>query len=195
MAALIEPPRRTQTHLPGEPGLWPFILGDMIVFSLFFGVFVYYRAQNVPLFTQSQATLNQAFGAGNTFLMLSSSWFVALAIHAARDNLAKSASRFIALAGACGAAFVVAKSLEYSEKIGAGYFITTNDFYMYYYVLTGIHLVHVIIGLAVLAFLWHTTRSGTLDEKCVNVLETGASYWHMVDILWIILFPLLYLMK
>jgi nitric oxide reductase NorE protein len=192
---LAEPPHRAKAHLPGEAGLWPFLIGDIIVFSLFFVVFVYYRALDVPLYTQSQATLNQVYGALNTVLMLSSSWFVALAIHAARDNLANTTGRFIGLAGACGVAFVVAKSFEYSEKIGAGYVITTNDFFMYYYMLTGIHLLHVVIGIVVLIFLWHTSRRDALDEKCINTLETGASFWHMVDIVWIILFPLLYLIK
>ena len=66
---------------------------------------------------------------------------------------------------------------------------------MYYYMLTGIHLVHVLIGLAVLAFLWRTSRMGTLDQAAISTLETGASFWHMVDLLWIVLFPLLYLVK
>ncbi len=195
MATLIEEPYAAKTHLPGEPGVWLFICGDMIVFGLFFVVFVYSRALDVPLYTQSQATLNQAYGAVNTFLMLTSSWFVALAIHAARDNLAKITGRFIVLAGACGFAFVVVKFFEYGEKISAGYFITSDDFYMYYYMLTGIHLMHVVIGMVVLTFLWHTSRRDSLDEKCINTLESGASFWHMVDMLWIILFALLYLMR
>ena len=90
---------------------------------------------------------------------------------------------------------MVVKSFEYREKISAGYFITSNDFYMYYYMLTGIHLMHVVIGLGVLTFLWHTARTDSLDEKCITTLESGASYWHLVDIVWIILFALLYLMR
>ena len=175
--------------------MWVFIIGDLFVFGLFFVVFMYHRALDVPRYTQSQATLNQAYGAVNTFLMLSSSWLVALAIQAARDNLAKITRRLILLAGACGIAFVVVKSFEYREKISAGYFITSNDFYMYYYMLTGIHLMHVVIGLAVLTFLWHTARTDSLDEQCISTLESGASYWHLVDIVWIILFALLYLVR
>ena len=195
MALLINPPHRAKTHLPGESGVWVFIIGDLMVFGLFFVVFVYDRSLDVPLFTQSQATLNQTYGAVNTFLLLSSSWLVALAVHAARDHLVKITSRLILLAGACGVAFVVVKSFEYSEKINAGYFITSNDFYMYYYMLTGIHLVHVVIGLGVLTFLWHTSCADSLDEKSITTFESGASYWHLVEIVWIILFALLYLVK
>jgi nitric oxide reductase NorE protein len=73
--------------------------------------------------------------------------------------------------------------------------LTTNDFYMYYYMFTGLHLMHVIIGMGVLVYLWRVARVGTLAAKELNVLESGASFWHMVDILWIVLFALLYLMK
>lgn len=181
--------------MPGETGVWVFILGDMLIFALFFVVFVYYRAHDVPLFSHSQSTLNQGYGAFNTFLMLTSSWFVALAIQAARKNLGKLSPNLFSLAFLCGLGFVMVKFFEYSEKIHAGITLTTNDFYMYYYVFTGIHLMHVLIGMGVLAFLWNTSRSGDFNEKNINVLESGASFWHLVDILWIVLFALLYLIK
>ena len=87
------------------------------------------------------------------------------------------------------------KFFEYQEKIDAGIMLTTNDFYMYYYMFTGLHLMHVLIGMGVLAFMWNVTRTGDLGEKIINTLESGASFWHMVDILWIVLFALLYLMR
>lgn len=87
------------------------------------------------------------------------------------------------------------KFFEYGEKIRAGIGLTTNDFYMYYYMFTGIHLLHVVIGMAVLGFLWHVSRKGASDGENMVMLETGASFWHLVDVLWIVLFALLYLMK
>jgi nitric oxide reductase NorE protein len=181
-------------HLPGEPGVWVFILGDMLIFAVFFLVFIYYRSHDVPLFRQSQAALNQGYGAFNTFLMLSSSWFVALAVQAARSHRAVLSARLFALAFGCGVGFVVVKFFEYSEKIRAGLTLTSNDFFMYYFVFTGIHLMHVLIGMGVLILLWTTVRRG-VDAKSVNILESGASFWHLVDILWIVLFALLYLIK
>ena len=181
--------------MPGEAGVWVFVIGDMLIFALLFAVFVFYRAQDVPLFTASQTTLNQACGAFNTLLMLTSSWFVAHAIHAARAGLGKWVTRFFALAFICGAAFIAVKYFEYGAKLRAGYTITTNDFYMYYYLLTGIHLIHVAIGMGVLSFVWTTARAGVFDERTVNVLESGATFWHMVDVLWIVVFALLYLMR
>lgn len=195
MSASLETSRDEATHLPGETGVWVFIIGDMLMFALLFSVFVYYRSEDVALFSNSQTTLNQTLGAFNTFLMLSSSWFVALAIHSARNNLAKISTRFFALAFVCGFGFVIVKFFEYREKFDAGLTITTNDFYMYYFMLTGIHLIHVVIGMGVLLFLISTCRGRTLEESNINVLESGASFWHMVDILWIVLFAIFYLLR
>ena len=182
-------------HLPGEAGVWMFIVGDLVIFTLLFAVFLYYRADNVPLFTESQRTLNQTYGAVNTLLLLSSSWFVALAVQGARIGERLNALRLIALAFGCGAGFIGIKYFEYSEKFRASYNIVTNDFFMYYFLTTGIHLVHVVIGMAVLAFLWHTTRGGEIDAGKLSTLESGASFWHLVDILWIALFALLYMLR
>lgn len=181
---------RPLRHLPGEPGVWVFIAGDLVVFALLFAVFVHDRAQDPQLFLRSQGTLNQGYGLINTLLMLSSSWLVALAVLAARAGRPTAAPRLLALALLCGVGFVAAKAFEWSEKIGAGFTIASNDFFMYYYLLTGIHLLHVLIGMGVLAFLWHIARN---PKPAITTLESGASFWHLVDLLWIVLFPLLYL--
>lgn len=194
-AASTQLAEKSTTHLPGEAGVWVFILGDMLVFALFFATFVYYRAQDVELYLQSQSTLNQGYGVTNTLLMLSSSWFVALAVQSARATLGKLSPAFFALAFLCGSGFVAVKFFEYGEKIRAGVTLTTNDFYMYYYMFTGIHLLHVLIGLGVLVFLWNISRKVASRADSITTLESGASFWHLVDVLWIILFALLYLMK
>lgn len=186
---------RMPGHIPGEPGVWVFIFGDLMVFCLLFGVFVFYRAQDVELFAQSQATLNQHYGAFNTLLLLASSWFVVMGVDAARGARRALAPPLFAGAFLCGVGFGVVKFLEYGEKIGAGITLTTNDFYMYYYMLTGLHFVHVVIGLGVLAAMWLRVRRPAADAGDRRMLESGASYWHMVDLLWIVLFPLIYLVK
>ena len=182
-------------HMPGEEGIWLFIFGDMCVFSLFFITFLYYRAQNVPLFTASQAHLNLTLGALNTFFMLSSSWFVAMAVHAARRGMGKVTPVCFLLAFGCGFGFAVVKFFEYGAKIRAGITLNTNDFYMYYYMFTGIHFMHVLIGMGVLAFMARYSWADGYDAKKLKNLESGASFWHVVDLLWIVLFALLYLVK
>lgn len=184
-----------QPHVPGEVGVWVFILGDMVVFALFFVTFMYYRAQNVELFAASQAMLDQNRGAFNTLLLLASSWFVVLGVRSLHQHLAHLAPRLFGLAFLCGLGFVFVKFFEFREKISHGVTATTNDFFMYYFIFSGIHLLHVFIGIGVLAFMIvHLRKYGTSVPNMV-LIEGGASYWHMVDLLWIVLFPLLYLIK
>lgn len=186
---------KAKTHVPGEPGIWVFVLGDMAAFALFFGVFLFYRIQEPEIFSQSQAGMSQAFGAFNTFLMLSSSWFVAMAVQAARQNLGRATPLLLAAALACGVGFCFIKYLEYGAKISDGILLSTNMFYTLYYMLTGIHLFHVLIGMGVLALLIRSTWNGTGSAAHVRNVEIGVTFWHLVDLLWIVLFALFYLVK
>jgi nitric oxide reductase NorE protein len=184
---------QSNDKVPGEEGIWLLISGDLLVFSLFFIIFLYYRDQNIELFSASRAHLSRVFGTLNTVLMLTSSWFVALAVHAARKQLVKATSLCFALALLCGVGFSIVKVLEYGDKIHAGIGLNTNDFFMYYFVFTGIHLLHVLLGMGVLTVLALYSRSGEFSAVKIKHLETGASFWHLVDLLWIVLFALLYL--
>lgn len=182
-------------HIPGEAGIWVFILGDMLVFALFFAVYTFYFVREHALFIASQATLSATFGLINTFLLLTSSWFVALAVNGAKLGVGRKSANFFALAFLCGLGFSVLKIIEYSNKGAAGISLLTNDFYMYYFILTGIHFAHVIIGMVLLGFLFFTARKGATGPRDLVFIEIGASYWHMVDLLWIVLFCLIYLLK
>lgn len=182
-------------RLPGEPGVWVFILGDMVIFSLFFSVFLFYRAADVELFNRSQALLNLNYGAVNTLILLTSSWFVVMGLNAVRKSLPKIASRCFALALLCGLLFSGIKIAEYSEKIAQGITLTSNDFFMYYYIYTGIHFLHLIVGMGALVFLLLKSRQASFSDDDVKLFESGAAYWHMVDLLWIVIFPLLYMVK
>ena len=172
-----------------------FILGDMLMFGLFFVVFMQARAADSALFLDAQAGLNLHLGAVNTLLLLTSSWFVVKALHAARAQGRHLSARWLIAAIMCGVGFASVKLFEYSEKIGAGITLTTNDFYMYYFIFTGIHFMHVLIGMGVLMFMWMRVRTTELVEGEITMLESGATFWHLVDLLWIVLFPLLYLVK
>ena len=180
-------------HLPGEAGIWVFILGDMTVFGLFFATFMFYRGQEAQVFADAQALLNQNWGAINTILLLVSSWWVVLGLNAVRLGRTALATRLYSAAWVCGFLFVVVKYFEWGEKIRAGITVTTNDFFMYYFIFTGIHLLHLLIGLGVLAFVISLTRKGRSDSKGLMMIEGSSCFWHMVDLLWIVLFPILYL--
>jgi nitric oxide reductase NorE protein len=179
--------------LPGEEGVWILVLGDMIVFGLFFVTYLYYRGQEAELFDRSQALLNLHFGVINTLLLLTSSWFVVMGVEAVRDGQHRRAKSLLRLAFLCGAGFCAIKALEYTEAFREGVTLVTNNFFMFYFIYTGIHLLHVAIGLGVLLFLMHKTETAAAED--VRVFESGATFWHMVDLLWIMLFPLLYLVR
>ena len=198
MSATAELPDSVKPRLPGEMGVWMFVIGDILIFSLLFSIFVYERSKEVALFIEQQQLLNQTLGLCNTVLLLTSSWLVALAVDSARTGQLARTRACLVSATLCGVGFVVIKYFEWSEKITAGLTIETNNFFMYYYVMTGIHLLHMLIGIGVLVFLWNSVRNmevAELDAQGVGVLESGATFWHLVDILWIALFALLYLMR
>jgi len=182
-------------RMPAEEGVWVFIFGDLLVFGLFFLTYMYYRGENVALYVTSQGTLNEIFGFTNTLLLLSSSLLVALGVHAARIGQRGAAAALLAGAFACGAAFGVIKVIEYGQKFAAGITVLTNDFFMFYFMLTGIHFAHLTIGLGVLAFLFVTVRKPALSPGDLQAIEGGAAFWHLVDLLWVVLFALLYLMR
>ncbi len=182
-------------HLPGEPGVWLFVTGDMLMFALFFAAFVHGYVHSPELYRTSQARLDQTLGVLNTVLLLSSSWLVATAVAAARRERGRTTSVLFLLAFACGVGFLIVKFFEWREKFRSGVTLTTNDFFMYYFIFCGIHLLHVVVGLGVLLFMARYSRSGLFDSKRIHVIESGATYWHMVDSLWIGLFGLLYLVK
>jgi nitric oxide reductase NorE protein len=183
-------------RLPGEPGVWVLIGGDMLVFSAFFLTFIVYRGDAPAAYAASAGSLNLLFGTLNTLLLLTSSWYVAGAVEAARGGRAPRAVRLLSIAMLCGGGFVVVKFFEYREKILAGHGLVGDDFFTFYFMFTGIHLVHVLVGLAVLAWLRQRTRRQTVaSPQAIAILESGASFWHLVDILWIVLFALFYLVK
>lgn len=182
-------------HVPGEEGIWVFIFGDMLVFAILFGTYLYYRAEDVALFTSSQQVLNTTFGLINTLLLLFSSLLVVMAVSAIRQGRPQPAPRLLIGAIACGLAFSVLKIVEYAGKIDMGITPQTNSFYMFYFVLTGLHWFHLLLGLGVLTYMYFSARRPVLDAKQFAWVEGGGCFWHMVDLLWIVLFPLLYLMN
>ena len=190
----LNPPSRPR-HIPGEEGIWVFIYGDMMIFAILFGTYLYYRAKDVALFTTSQQVLNTTFGLINTLLLLFSSLLVVTAVTAIRRGTPRPAPPLIAGAIACGLAFSLLKVLEYTSKVDTGITPQTNRFYMFYFVLTGLHWFHLILGLGVQTYMYFSARRPALDAKQFGWFEGAGCYWHMVDLLWIILFPLLYLMN
>jgi len=183
------------SHLPGEAGIWVLILGDLGVFAVFFATFLVYRAQDVALYATSQQTLQRGLGLLNTGLLLTSSLCVALAVVDVRERRPARAVQLLAAAFACGAGFAVSKAFEWGAKIRAGITLNTDEFYSFYFMFTGIHLLHLLIGLGVLGYLMARLRRAEAGAAPVSAMEAGGAFWHLVDLLWVVLFALLYLLR
>lgn len=182
-------------HLPGEPGIWVMVFSDMIVFSIFFATFLAHRAENVEIFERSRAEMERGYGLLNTVLLLTSSWLVAEAVSRVRKEISTGVRPMLMGAIMCGFAFVISKVFEYGGKIRAGITLNTNEFYTFYYMFTGIHLLHVFIGIGVLVFIMVLASKERCSSAGVSTIESGAIFWHLVDLLWVVLFALLYLVR
>lgn len=177
-------------HVPAEAGVWVFVLGDMTIFGAFFAVFAHDLSENREVFAESARALHQPLGVVNTLLLLVSSYLVVLALRGRRGS-GGARNRWLLGAVGCGGAFLVSKAVEYSLALSAGHTPASGTFFTFYYVLTGVHLLHVVIGITLL-LVWHRASEGSVASRPV-FQEGAAVYWHMVDLLWLVIFALVYL--
>jgi nitric oxide reductase NorE protein len=187
--------RAKPRRLPGVDGVWVFIGADLVIFAILFLSFMQDRLKNPAIFEASRHTLNMHLGGIDTLILLTSSWSVALAVQAMKRDQIDREPRLLLGGAVTGLMFMVSKAIEYFHKFAHGITPGTNPFFMWYFTLTGIHLIHVVVGTSLLTYLWVRSRRGTYDHLHKAVPESVASYWHLVDLLWVVLFPLLYLMK
>lgn len=185
----------TARRVPAESGTWVFLFGDMAVFGAFFVTFLVERATAPEDFDEARTTLHVGIGVTNTLVLLTSSLCVVLALNAMRAGRRTVATRAARAAIACGLVFIALKITEYVLLASAGHGPGANHFYLYYVILTGLHLFHVCLGLGALTFLLTQTRRTDLSVTRTALVEGAACFWHLVDLLWIFLFALLYLVS
>lgn len=185
--------------MPGEAELWIFILGDLVVFGLFFAIWGWSHATQPELFAWGGAQMNRALGLANTLVLITSSAAVASGLNLARLGRGHEARLAYAAAATLGCAFVIVKAIEYGQHINAGADALSSPYFMYYFVFTGIHLLHVLVGITALLFVMRRCRQlppgRQPDEGDLVFLEGVGVFWHLVDLLWIVLFFLIYLVR
>lgn len=192
----LDDPARTPTtrttRLPGDIHIWVMVLGDLLIFTGYFVIFMVFRTMNAEEFLASQQHLDVNIGVINTVVLLTSSWFVARSVFAIRAGNHELSKRFVYCGAAGGVLFMILKGYEWASKIAAGH--TNSDlFFSFYYVITGVHLVHVVIGLIALGVVVRELNNP--GRRRPMMVESAAIYWHMVDLLWVIIFGLLYVMR
>ncbi len=175
------------SQLPGNPIMWVLILSEVVVFGLFLLGFAVTRALHPALFHAGQAALDVRLGGLNTLILVTSGWFAARAVRAVARGDSRGSRRWLGAAGSLGVMFLVVKGIEWSREAALGHGLESDSFFTLFYLMTGFHAAHVIMGLVVLTIVgW---------KNSLENLETGAAFWHMVDLIWVILFPVVYLTR
>ena len=197
MQRLPHAAHRTETpELPGDLAMWCFILAELAVFALLLGSMAYVRGRWPDMFSAGVATLHPVAGLANTLTLLTGSYWVALGIAALKRGNGASVVWWFRAGAATGLIYLVVKSVEYQQMFAAGYTLRTNTFYFFYYFTTFFHLMHVVLGIIILLVVASRFKRGAY--RCAHTQrmasESAASYWHMVDLVWLMLFPLLYVL-
>lgn len=195
---------RTQLHA-ARLGMWTFLSTEVLLFAGLFALYAYGRVHFPAAFVEGSRQLDVRLGTLNTALLLTSSLFVALALHATRRGRRRPATALLLAATALGIAFLGVKAVEYAAELGHGAYPGRRFalegfaaaggavFFSVYFATTGLHAIHVTAGIGVLVWLAAAVGTGRVHERRDAPLELGGLYWHLVDVIWIFLYPLLYL--
>jgi len=173
--------------LPGHPMMWILIGSELLVFGAALIAFSAARLGDIAGFAEAQNHLDRLAGLINVMVLLTSGLFAALAVEATRSGAIFRARVWLGVASAFGLVFLAFKGVEYHAEIALGYGLNSGGFFTLYYLITGFHALHVIFGIIVLGVVaaW---------PSLINV-ETGAAFWHMVDLVWLLVFPVVYLVR
>ena len=177
---------------PGGILLWIIIFLELITFGMALIAMVYYGNQEPELFHESRLLLNVSFGTINTIILLTSGFFMALTVRQIKLNNKLKAKKFLIATIIFGILFLVVKSFEYYAKIQAGLDLSYNTFFTFYWLLTLFHVIHVIVGLVILSTVYVSLNKEN-DDTLIEDSEASATFWHMCDLIWLLLFPIIYL--
>lgn len=191
-----------EPYPPGDFAIWIIIYVELVTFGILFVGYAYSRRVHLQMFNDSQLLLNKNIGFINTLVLITSSFFIVKAIQKIKNMPAYNsyessvvASRWLLSAILFGILFLFLKLSEFSHIFAQGITLSTNTFFMFYLLLTMFHFMHVSLGVIILFNLYQKTKAQGYTPKDCRGLETGALYWHLVDLLWIVLFPLVYIIR
>jgi cytochrome c oxidase subunit 3 len=194
---------REDAHAGGRVGIWLFIATEIILFGGLFLLYSMYRLKNPVDFHEGSKDLNRVLGTLNTVILITSSLFVALAIASLEKGKRIRSALFTGATIACAFGFLIVKAFEWTAKFHHGLYPNAkvllslskgqNLFFGLYYMMTGLHGVHVLVGIGVLSVMLVRVVRGSITPENPTYLVNSGLYWHLVDIIWIFLFPLFYL--
>ncbi|MGI9558965.1 MAG: cytochrome c oxidase subunit 3 family protein [Thermodesulfobacteriota bacterium] len=174
-------------------GMWLFLGTEVLLFGGLFAAYALFRAKFPALFHESSEELNVTLGALNTVVLIFSSLTMALAVAAAKQGDKKKVLIFLGITIFCAFVFGVNKYFEYGAKFSHHIYPSTNLFFALYFMMTGLHMIHVFVGILLLGVIFVLTQRNAFSAEYNTPVELVGLYWHLVDLIWIYLFPLLYL--
>ena len=175
---------------PGGILLWIIIFLELITFGALLIAMAYYSTQEPEIFHTSRLQLNSTIGTINTIFLIVSGFFMAASVHYLKLNELKKSSLYLKLTMLGGVLFLILKSFEYAHKIEMGLTIGHNTFYTFYWLLTLFHVIHVIVGLVILVSVYFGLKKEKLTTEVEDV-EARAAFWHMCDLIWLLLFTII----
>lgn len=178
---------------PGGILIWIIIFLELITFGAALIAMAHYSNQETELFHNSSLKLNTAMGMFNTLFLLTSGYFMAISVSALKNNNKTKFKKLLGLTMFFGCLFLSLKSFEYIEKLNEGLTIGYNTFFTFYWMLTLFHVIHVIVGLVILISIYFGITNEQSDTS-IDDVEAGAGFWHMCDLIWMMLFPVIYLL-
>jgi cytochrome c oxidase subunit 3 len=182
-----------QAYSVSKLGMWLFLGTEVMLFGGLFAAYAIFRAKYPEMFLEQHRELNREMGAVNTCILIFSSLTMAMGVTAIQRGKKHLTAILILITVICGIGFGVVKYFEYGAKFAHHIYPDTSIFFSLYFMLTGLHMLHVFIGIAILIVMFVLTLKGKFNEKYSTPVELGGLYWHLVDLIWIYLFPLLYL--
>ncbi len=186
---------RTGTdHLPGDWAMWAFILAELAVFAALLVSLAVARRLEPAVFAAGLEQMHPRAGLANTLALLCGSYLVARGIATATHRGSRACAGWFMGGVAAGGVYLAIKLTEYVDLVGAGYNLRTDTFFFFYFFVTFFHFMHVVLGMIVLTAVAARARRGDYDDDGLRAPESAASYWHMVDLVWLVLFPLLYVL-
>ena len=174
-------------------GMWLFLATELLLFGGLFAAYTIFRAKYPALFEEQHLELNKTLGALNTVILIFSSLTMAMGVTCIQRGNRKLLTILLAITILCGLIFGFNKYLEYSAKFHHHIYPSTSIFFALYFMMTGLHMLHVLAGVIILTVLLVLNVRGKFSESYNSPVEIGGLYWHLVDLIWIYLFPLLYL--
>lgn len=180
---------------PGGILLWIILTLEITTFLIGTVFFFVERSKELALFHEMQSKLDLRIGTINTILLITSGYLIAAAVSELRLEQKKSSLKYLSGSILFGVFFLLLKGIEYSAKIDAGLHFSLNTFFTFYWLLTGFHFIHVLVGVLILSYLFFKIKSDPISAGHFQSLESGATFWHMCDLIWIFLFPSLYLLR